>query len=78
MTDVAPADAPLEPGEAEQPLCDCEMYARVTERAALAGARWLGRADQESADRDSAVEMRSGLERLPIAGRIVIGDDEGH
>ena len=27
--------------------CLCESYARVTERAALAGARWLGRADQD-------------------------------
>ena len=27
--------------------CLCESYARVTERSALAGARWLGRADQD-------------------------------
>jgi fructose-1,6-bisphosphatase II len=45
----------------------------VTERAALAGARWLGRADDESADRDAAVAMRNALDDFPIQGRIVIG-----
>jgi fructose-1,6-bisphosphatase II len=53
--------------------CLCESYARVTERAALAGARWLGRADQESAERDASRAMRTALETLPIDGRIVIG-----
>src|SRR6266550_4519962 len=46
---------------------------RATERAALAGARWLGRADQEGAERDSAEAMRSALEHLPIDGQVVIG-----
>jgi fructose-1,6-bisphosphatase II len=45
----------------------------VTERAALAGARWLGRADQEGAEHDSAAAMRDALEMLPIDGQIVIG-----
>ena len=34
-------------------FCLCESYARVTERAALAGARWLGRAEQETAEDDA-------------------------
>ena len=46
--------------------CLCESYVRVTERAALAGARWLGRADQEAAERDSSTAMRNALEKLPI------------
>jgi fructose-1,6-bisphosphatase II len=54
-------------------LCLCESYARVTERAALAGARWLGRADQEAAEEAASSAMRDELERLPIRGRIVIG-----
>ena len=29
--------------------CPCESFARVTERAAVAAARWLGRADMEAA-----------------------------
>jgi fructose-1,6-bisphosphatase II len=79
VTEVAPetAAAPLEEGEPQDALCQCEVYARVTERAALAGARWLGRADQESADRAASSAMRAGLDQLPIDGRIVIGGAEG-
>jgi fructose-1,6-bisphosphatase II len=78
VTDLVPDTAPdLEVGDEErgEVQCQCETYARVTERAALAGARWLGRADQESADRAASAGMRAGLERLPIAGRIAIGGD---
>ena len=59
--------------------CLCESYARVTERAAMAGARWLGRADQEAAERDSSTAMRNALEKLPIDGNVVIGgaEDDG-
>jgi fructose-1,6-bisphosphatase II len=57
--------------------CICESYARVTERAALAGARWLGRADQEAAEEAAFSGARFALERLPISGRIVIGAPEG-
>ena len=59
--------------------CLCESYARVTERAALAGARWLGRADQDGAEQDAAEAMHHALEMLPIDGHVVIGaggDDE--
>ncbi len=54
-------------------LCMCESYVRVTERAALAGARWLGRADQESAEESAFSGMWGALEQFPISGRIVIG-----
>jgi fructose-1,6-bisphosphatase II len=53
--------------------CLCESYARATERAALAGARWLGRADQEGAESDAAGAMREAVEMLPIDGHVVIG-----
>jgi fructose-1,6-bisphosphatase II len=53
--------------------CLCENYARVTERAALAGARWLGRADQEAAEEAAFSGARLALEALPISGKIVIG-----
>jgi fructose-1,6-bisphosphatase II len=59
--------------------CLCESYARVTERAALAGARWLGRADQDGAEQDAVDAMHHALEMLPIDGHVVIGaggDDE--
>jgi len=53
--------------------CMCESYARVTERAALAGARWLGRADNEAAEEAAFTGARLALEGLPISGHIVIG-----
>jgi fructose-1,6-bisphosphatase II len=56
--------------------CLCEGYARATERAALAGARWLGRADRDAAESDAASAMRTGLDELPIQGRVVIGMGE--
>jgi fructose-1,6-bisphosphatase II len=57
-------------------LCLCEQFARVTERAALAGARWLGRADQSAAEEAAAAGMRAALDGFPISGRIVIGATE--
>jgi fructose-1,6-bisphosphatase II len=53
--------------------CLCESYARTTERAALASARWLGRADEVAAQETAASGMCEELELLPIDGRIVIG-----
>jgi fructose-1,6-bisphosphatase II len=56
--------------------CLCESYARVTERAALASARWLGRADEGAAQEAACSGMREALEQLPIDGSIVIGAAE--
>jgi fructose-1,6-bisphosphatase II len=53
--------------------CLCESYARVTERAALAGARWLGRAEQEAAEEAATAGMKDALDHLPVDGRVVIG-----
>jgi fructose-1,6-bisphosphatase II len=75
---LAGAEADVEEEDSKHPsLCLCESFARVTERAALAGARWLGRADQDSAEESAASAMQYALERLPIDGQIVIGADEG-
>jgi fructose-1,6-bisphosphatase II len=60
----------------EARFCLCESYARATERAALAGARWLGRAEQETAEEDASTAMRLALEQLPIEGHVVIGPGE--
>jgi len=49
---------------------------RVTERAALASALWRGKGNEKAAD-DAAVQaMRVELDRVGIAGRIVIGEGE--
>jgi fructose-1,6-bisphosphatase II len=57
----------------ERGPCQCESFARVTERAALAGARWLGRADMEAAEEAAFSAARLALEHMPISGHIVIG-----
>jgi fructose-1,6-bisphosphatase II len=57
--------------------CQCESFARVTEQAALAGARWLGRADKEAAEEAAFSGARLALEQLPVDGHIVIGAPEG-
>jgi fructose-1,6-bisphosphatase II len=63
-----------EPARAAGPTpCFCEQYVRVTEGAALTAARWLGRADQEAAERDAAEAMRAVLDDFPIRGRVVVG-----
>jgi fructose-1,6-bisphosphatase II len=59
-----------------RPACLCESYARVTEGAALAGARWLGRADIDGAEESTFSAMRTALAELPIDGTVVIGAPE--
>jgi fructose-1,6-bisphosphatase II len=56
-----------------RPPCLCESYARATEGAALAGARWLGRADVDGAEESTFSAMLEKLEELPIDGNVVIG-----
>jgi fructose-1,6-bisphosphatase II len=70
----------LDPRRAQSPAgsayCLCENYARVTERAALGGARWLGRADQDAAREAAYSGMRQALDQMPISARVVIGAEE--
>ncbi|WP_017196454.1 class II fructose-bisphosphatase [Bartonella birtlesii] len=49
---------------------------RVTERAAVAAARWRGRGDEKAADQAAVDAMRQELNRLPIDGTVVIGEGE--
>ncbi|MDA4848745.1 class II fructose-bisphosphatase [Hoeflea poritis] len=49
---------------------------RVTERAAVAAARLRGRGDEKEADQVAVDAMRQELNRLPINGRVVIGEGE--
>lgn len=50
--------------------------ARVTERAAVAAAHLRGRGDEKAADQAAVDAMRQELNRLPIAGTVVIGEGE--
>jgi fructose-1,6-bisphosphatase II len=74
MAQAIPAETTQGLGTARP--CLCESYARVTERAALASARWLGRADEAGADEAACAGMQEALEQLPIDGNIVIGAAE--
>ncbi|HLN07139.1 MAG TPA: fructose-bisphosphatase class II, partial [Acidimicrobiales bacterium] len=49
---------------------------RVTEAAALAAGRWMGRGDKEGADRAAVDAMRVVLQRVPMDGVVVIGEGE--
>ena len=49
---------------------------RVTEAAALAAARWVGRGAQEAADQAAVDAMRLMLDTVPMDGVVVIGEGE--
>ncbi|MEI8632198.1 class II fructose-bisphosphatase [Vibrio sp. PP-XX7] len=51
-------------------------FSRVTEGAALAGHKWLGRGDKNAADGAAVEVMRSLLNKTEISGEIVIGEGE--
>src|SRR6476661_4672705 len=49
---------------------------RVTEAAALAAARWVGRGEKEDADQAAVDAMRMMLESVSMDGVVVIGEGE--
>ena len=51
-------------------------FARVTEAAALAAQKWVGRGDKNFADGAAVEAMRNVLNRIKIDGEIVIGEGE--
>lgn len=51
-------------------------FSRVTEAAALAGYKWLGRGDKNLADGAAVEAMRFVLNQIEISGEIVIGEGE--
>lgn len=51
-------------------------FVRVTEKAAIASARFLGRGDKHEADNAATEEMRKKFNDLDMKGRIVIGEGE--
>jgi fructose-1,6-bisphosphatase II / sedoheptulose-1,7-bisphosphatase len=50
--------------------------ARVSEAAAIASARLIGRGDEKAADQAAVDAMRTELNKLDIAGVVVIGEGE--
>ncbi len=49
---------------------------RVTESAALAASRWLGRGDKEAGDGAAVDAMRLSFNSIDIDGKVVIGEGE--
>ncbi len=51
-------------------------FIRVTEGAAIASARWMGRGDEKEADSAAVSKMRERMNAMDIDGTIVIGEGE--
>ena len=49
---------------------------RVTEAAALASARWMGRGSKNEADEAATSAMRTVFDTIPMRGTVVIGEGE--
>src|SRR5699024_9281804 len=49
---------------------------RVTEAAALASARWMGKGRQHEADQSAKTAMQTVFDTLPMLGTVVIGEGE--
>ena len=49
---------------------------RVTEAAALASARWMGKGNKDSADDAATQAMRDVFDTVPMKGTVVIGEGE--
>ncbi|MGE4554338.1 MAG: class II fructose-bisphosphatase [Desulfovibrionaceae bacterium] len=49
---------------------------RITESAALASARWLGKGDKNNGDKAAVDAMRLSFNSIDVRGRVVIGEGE--
>ena len=49
-------------------------FVRVTEAAAIAAAKWLGRGDGKAADKAAVDEMRDRFNQINFSGTVVIGE----
>jgi fructose-1,6-bisphosphatase II / sedoheptulose-1,7-bisphosphatase len=49
---------------------------RVTEAAAIAASKWIGRGDNDAADAAAVEAMRTAFNDLPFDGTVVIGEGE--
>ncbi len=70
-----PSSIVVDPRETMDRVVSIEVV-RVTERAAVAAAQWRGRGNERAADQAAVEAMWHELNRLPIAGRVVVGEGE--
>ncbi|GGG42049.1 fructose-1,6-bisphosphatase [Caldovatus sediminis] len=66
---------PLQPGMVVDRNLALELV-RVTEAAALAASRWMGRGDKNAADGAAVDAMRRAFDTVAISGTVVIGEGE--
>jgi len=80
MSDAAPRTSADDPEVSPPPGAPDRNLAlelvRVTEAAALAAARWIGRGDKEGADQAAVDAMRIMLDTVSMDGVVVIGEGE--
>jgi fructose-1,6-bisphosphatase II len=82
MTDeqtLPPFDAPLGSAEPRKHAPNRNLaleLARVTEAAAMAAARWVGRGDKNGADGAAVNAMRALINSVSMRGVVVIGEGE--
>ncbi len=68
---------PQEPSTKEPPDRNLAMeLVRVTEAAAMAAGRWVGRGDKNGADDVAVQAMRATISGIGMAGTVVIGEGE--
>src|SRR3954470_8807948 len=69
--------APMSTADRLQPERNLALeLVRVTEAAALAASRWMGRGDKEGADGAAVDAMRVVLATVSMDGIVVIGEGE--
>jgi len=51
-------------------------FVRVTEAAAIASGRWMGKGDKIAADQAAVDAMRQAFDDVSISGKVVIGEGE--
>ncbi len=74
-TDSAIGRETLQPSQILDRVLVLEMV-RVTEYAAIAASRLVGRGDEEAADAAAVTAMRAALNQLAFDGTVVIGEGE--
>jgi fructose-1,6-bisphosphatase II len=75
-SEVASVTTVFPPHSAGRSPVDTLDFVKVTEAAALAASRWMGRGERNIADGAAVEAMRDALNEMQIAGRIVIGEGE--
>ncbi|MCS6711789.1 class II fructose-bisphosphatase [Brachybacterium sp. EF45031] len=74
---TSPAPTPATPTDPTAPDRNLAMeLVRVTEAAAIAGSRWVGHGDKNTADGAAVDAMRAFMDTVAMNGTVVIGEGE--